>query len=50
MESTLPKKAMIYIRINRHLLSGIDKDMKKYLPVRKSNQGAEPGMASNRDE
>ena len=37
---------MVYIRMNRHLLSGIDKEIKKFLPIRKSNNGVEPGMAS----
>ena len=40
------RRGMIYIRINRKLTSGIPKEIRKYLPLRKSSQGVEPGMAS----
>ena len=40
------KKAMAYIRMNKHLTSKISKNLKKYWPIRKSNKGTEPGMSS----
>ena len=40
------KKGMVYIKINRHLTSGIPAHLKKFLPVRKSSNGTTPGMAS----
>ena len=39
------KKGMVYVRVNRHL-TRIRKEMKKFLPIRKSMRGTEPGMAS----
>ena len=35
------KKGMAYIKMNRRLTSGIPNHLKKYLPVRKKNQGTE---------
>ena len=40
------KKALVYVRINKHLTSYISKKVKRYMPVRKSCQGVEPGMSS----
>ena len=40
------KKGMVYIKTNRSLTSGIPKEIRKFLPLRKSNQGVEPGMSS----
>ena len=40
------KKALMYVRINKHLTSYISKKVKRYMPVRKSCQGVEPGMSS----
>ena len=40
------KRGMVYIKINRGLTSGIPKEIRKYLPLRKSGQGVEQGMAS----
>ena len=40
------KRGMAYIKINKHLTSGIPAHLRKYIPVRKSKQGTEPGMAS----
>ena len=40
------KKASIYIKINKDYTSGIPREVRKYLPVRKSNRGTEPGMGS----
>ena len=39
------KKGMVYVRINKHL-TRIRKEMRRFLPVRKSARGTEPGMAS----
>ena len=40
------KKATIYIMANKNLVEGIDKDVRKYFPIRKSNRGVTPGMTS----
>ena len=40
------KKATIYIMANEHLVEGMDKEVKKFFPIRKSNKGTKPGMAS----
>ena len=39
------KKELIYIKIKRKLLTEMDKEVKKYLPLRKSNRGTEPDMS-----
>ena len=46
MEGVCWRKAIIYVKMNRHLTSGISQRIRKYMPVRKSKQGVEPGMAS----
>ena len=40
------KKATIYIMANENLVEGIDKEVKKFFPIRKSNKGVKLGMAS----
>ena len=40
------KKAGIYILANRKLISHMDREVKKYLPVRRKTGGVEPGMSS----
>ena len=46
MEGFIWRRGMVYIRTNRKLISKIPKEKKKYMPLRKSNNGVEPGMAS----
>ena len=38
------KKAMVYIKLNKHLISNIPVEVKKCMSVRKSMQGTAPGM------
>ena len=40
------KRGMVYIKVNKNLTSEIPKEIRRYLPLRKSAQGVEPGMAS----
>ena len=40
------KRGVIYIRVNRSLTSPLSKVVKKFLPIRKTQKGMEPGMAS----
>ena len=40
------KRAAIYIKINRHLTKHIKKEIRKFIPIRKSDRGTTPGMAS----
>ena len=40
------KKAAIYIKINKHLTRNIPKNVRKFMPIRKSNKGTTPGMSS----
>ena len=40
------KKGMIYIKANLHLKISLSKSVRRFLPLRKSNQGVEPGMGS----
>ena len=40
------KRAAIYIKINRHLVRNIKKEIRKYIPIRKSDRGTTPGMSS----
>ena len=39
------KKGMVYVRVNKHL-TRVKREMRKFLPIRKSTRGTEPGMAS----
>ena len=40
------KKAAIYIIANKHLVGKISRETRKFLPLRKKNQGVTPGMGS----
>ena len=40
------KKAVIYAMTNKHLISSIPKEIKKFFPIRKSNKGTKPGLNS----
>ena len=40
------KRGAIYIKINRHLVKNISKEVRKFIPIRKKSQGTAPGMAS----
>ena len=40
------RRGMVYVKTNRRLVREIPKELKKYLPLRKSSNGVEPGMAS----
>ena len=40
------KKAVIYVMTNKHLISSIPKEIKKFFPIRKSNKGTTPGLSS----
>ena len=46
MEGFSWKRGMVYIKTNKNLTSGIPKEIRRFLPLRKSKQGVEPGMAS----
>ena len=52
MESTMKcegfnwKKAAIYILANKHLVGKMNKETRKYFPLRKKVQGVTPGMGS----
>ena len=40
------KRGMVYIKTNKSLVSKMPKEIKKYLPLRKSSISVEPGMSS----
>ena len=40
------KRAMIYVKMNRKYVGEIKKELKKFLPIRTSQRGTEPGMSS----
>ena len=40
------KKAVVYVMANKHLISNIPKEVRKYFPIRKSNRGTTPGLSS----
>ena len=40
------RKAAIYILANKHLVGKIGRETRKFLPLRKKNQGVTPGMGS----
>ena len=40
------KKATIYLLSNKHLVEKIEKEVKRYFPVRKKSGGVQPGLTS----